>query len=64
LQVNVGQMSLQSVCKLLMVAVAAAALLPGLVYSRVNPGALSTVLLAQVWGVSICLESLESSKAG
>jgi hypothetical protein len=40
--------SLQFVCKLLMAAIAAAALLPGLVYSKAPPGATSTLLLLQV----------------
>ena len=45
---NLAHHSLQFVCKLLMAAIASAALLPGLVYSKAPPGATSTLLLVQV----------------
>lgn len=47
-QVNMAHHSLQFVCKLLMAAITAAALLPGLVYSKAPPGATSSLLLLQV----------------
>lgn len=43
-----ANMSLQLLCKLLLVAVVAAALLPGLVRSKAPPGAMSLLLLVQV----------------
>ena len=60
---NLAHHSLQFVCKLLMAAIAAAALLPGMVHSKAPPGATSTLLLIQALSLSAIVSGRENLDA-